>query len=206
LLVFSLPVFSQKLLFDSTFAPDINGSLNFVEILGGGKILISGDFTSVNAVARHKIARLNADGTLDEAFNANSSIVLSDDPSIYSMEVLADGKILLGGDFGAAHSQGHRKVVVRLNADGTFDNTLTSFPPILGGTLYGYPIRLRKAEQLASGKILICGIFQTANGNQPPRLIQIRTVRAAGRYPGSITIKKRPLKKKEIDISSFSPA
>ena len=92
-----LPGFSQKLIFDNSFTPAINGSVNFVEVLSDGKILIAGAFTSANGVARSKIARLNADGTLDESFNANSTIVIGENPVIHSMEVLPDGKILLGG-------------------------------------------------------------------------------------------------------------
>jgi uncharacterized delta-60 repeat protein len=168
----SSPVFTQKLLVDSSFTPTLDGSVNFIEILSGGKILIAGNFTSVNGVTRNKIARLNPDGSLDPSFNANSVIVVQEflNPVINSMEVLPDGKILLGGDFGSAQPLEYRKTVLRLNADGTFDSTLTSFPRILSGVVGGYNIQVRKAEQLPNGKILICGNFLVANGNQQPKL------------------------------------
>ena len=43
-----------------------------------GKILLGGDFTTLSpnggaAVARNRIARLNTDGTLDNAFNPNAN-------------------------------------------------------------------------------------------------------------------------------------
>jgi uncharacterized delta-60 repeat protein len=165
----SLTVFSQKLLFDNSFTPTINGSVNFVETLNDGKILIAGVFTSVNGVSRNKIARLNSDGSLDASFDANSTIVLADNPVIYSMEILPDGKILLGGDLGSEQPTGYRKAVLRLNADGTLDSTLTSFPRVLGGTEF-VPRLVKKAEQLPNGKILICGSFLEANGNQKIKL------------------------------------
>ena len=184
LVLFALPVFSQKLLYDNSFTPTINGSVNFVEVLSDGKILIAGAFTTVNSVTRNRIARLNANGTLDESFNANSAIVVAENPTIYSMEILSDGKILLGGDLGAEQPQGYRKGVLRLNADGTSDNTLTSIPRILGGTMYGYNIRVDKAEQLPNGKILICGLFRMANGN--PRL-QLARYNSDGSFDATFT-------------------
>ena len=47
-----------------------NGDVSAVTLQADGKILIGGIFTSVNGTARNRIARLNADGTLDTAFLA----------------------------------------------------------------------------------------------------------------------------------------
>jgi beta-propeller uncharacterized protein DUF5122 len=55
------------------------GSSSYVRVVvvqPDGKILIGGDFTTLSpdggvAVTRNHIARLNADGTLDTAFDAN---------------------------------------------------------------------------------------------------------------------------------------
>jgi uncharacterized delta-60 repeat protein len=164
----SLPVFTQKLVHDVSFAPTINGSVNFVEILGNGKILIAGDFTSVNGVARIKMARLNPDGSLDASFDANSTTIInsSQNAVIFSMEVLPDGKILLAGYFGSGQPLEYIRSVARLNADGTFDSTLTSIPQIKSGS----NLHVKKAEQLPNGKILICGNFTMPNGNQQPKL------------------------------------
>ncbi len=167
LFLFSVSVFAQRLNYDSSFTPALNGSVNFVEILSDGKILIAGDFTVVNGVGRAKIARLNPDGSLDEAFNANLTTIIngSQNATIFSMEVLPDGKILLAGYFGSGQPLEYHKSVVRLNVDGTFDSTLTSIPQVTGLNVY-----VDKAEQLPNGKILICGNFQTPNGNPKPWL------------------------------------
>ena len=56
---------------DLTFNPGMgsNNSIKTILVQGDGKILIVGDFTLYNNITRNRIARLNADGTLDLAFN-----------------------------------------------------------------------------------------------------------------------------------------
>jgi uncharacterized delta-60 repeat protein len=104
---------------DATFATNIgtgfNGNVRAVEITSSGKILIGGDFTTFNGVARSKIALLNSDGTLDTGFVPGNNI----DPltlSVYSVAMQDDGKILAGTytGFGTAR-------LARMNADGTGD-------------------------------------------------------------------------------------
>jgi hypothetical protein len=58
-----------------------------------GKTIIAGGFNSVLGRPRNNIARLNADGTLDEGFNPNASGI------VMCVAVQADGQILLGGFF-----------------------------------------------------------------------------------------------------------
>ena len=56
---------------DTTFGNGLAGAndgLFAVALQADGKVLIGGEFTTVNGTARGHIARLNADGTLDTAF------------------------------------------------------------------------------------------------------------------------------------------
>src|SRR5438270_5962689 len=80
------------------FNPNANDTVRVVVVQPDGKILISGDFTTLSpnggaAVTRNHIARLNPDGTLDIAFDPNA------DAAVQSIALQADGKILAGGDF-----------------------------------------------------------------------------------------------------------
>ncbi|MBI4326068.1 MAG: hypothetical protein HY674_12490 [Chloroflexi bacterium] len=50
----------------------VNGPVNAVALQSDGRILIGGDFTSVNGTNRQKIARLNADGSLDTTFDTGA--------------------------------------------------------------------------------------------------------------------------------------
>ncbi len=161
--------FAQRLTYDSSFTPTLNGAVSLIEIQSDGKILIAGDFTSVNGVERIKFARLNADGSLDPIFNANATMVVNGGAGtavIRSIEILSDGKILLGGYFGSGQPLEYHRTVVRLNTNGSLDGTLTSVPQIHSG---GF-VTVRKAEQLPNGKILMCGDFTLPNGNAKPYL------------------------------------
>ena len=158
LLLFSITAFTQSLNIDNTFTPTINGFVRFTKIQSDQKILIAGTFSSVNGVTRQKIARLNTDGSLDTSFNASS--VIDAGHSITSIEILSDGKILLGGYFGIVGpmNMNQFKSILRLNSDGTLDSTFTSIPFTMGGTV-------NKAKALPDGKILMCGDIQMPNGN-----------------------------------------
>jgi uncharacterized delta-60 repeat protein/uncharacterized repeat protein (TIGR02543 family) len=70
-----------------------------------GKILIGGAFTAYNGTARGRIARLNANGTLDTSFDPGTGA----NGWVYSIAVQADGKILIGGEFTAYNgtARGH---------------------------------------------------------------------------------------------------
>src|SRR5204862_5607325 len=99
------------------FDPNANGSINVVVVQPDGKILLGGAFTALSpnggaSVTRNRIARLNADGTLDTAFNPNAN------GNVRSIAVQADGKILVAGDFNGTNSIGGqtRNRIARLDA------------------------------------------------------------------------------------------
>ena len=82
---------------DTTFDPGSgpNTGIRSLALQRDGKLLIGGVFTSVNGVARNRIARLNKDGSLDAGF----------DPGEGASEVVrwvapqADGKVVIVGGF-----------------------------------------------------------------------------------------------------------
>ncbi|MCU0491795.1 MAG: delta-60 repeat domain-containing protein [Chloroflexaceae bacterium] len=83
-----------------------------------GKILVGGDFTSMNGTARNRIARLNADGTLDSSFNPGAGA----DRVVEAIALQSDGKLLIGGEFTQVAGV-NRSRIARLNADGTLDSS-----------------------------------------------------------------------------------
>ena len=91
-----------------------------LRVQADGKILALGNFNSYNGTARAKIARLNADGSLDGSFTPSVS-------NANSIELQPDGKILvLGGSMGI--NGFGRTGVARLNSNGTLDAT---FNPVI---------------------------------------------------------------------------
>src|SRR5262249_21149106 len=88
-----------------------------------GRILIGGTFTNINGASRRGLARLNADGSLDNTFAPGVSWPLSGcggGVGVLSVALQSDGKILIGGGF--TNVGGFtRKGLARLDPDGSVD-------------------------------------------------------------------------------------
>jgi uncharacterized delta-60 repeat protein len=92
-----------------------------------------------------RIARLNEDGTLDTTFDAGNG----PDLNVRFIELQADGKILVGGHFRKWNGVDTSRIV-RLNSDGTVDNSFSSpFPD------NGYVTEIIKDE--SDGDIYVSG-------------------------------------------------
>ncbi|MBX2824359.1 MAG: hypothetical protein KTR33_06490 [Gammaproteobacteria bacterium] len=103
---------------DTTFDPG-TGANNRVRAISrqpDGKILIAGEFTSVNGVSRNRIARLNTDGSLDLTFDPGTGA----NNAIFDMLLLPDGDILIGGSF-TTYNSTSREYLARLNNNGDLD-------------------------------------------------------------------------------------
>jgi uncharacterized delta-60 repeat protein len=137
------------------FDPNANGPVQVVVVQPDGKILIGGDFTTLSpnggvTVTRNRIARLNADGTLDTAFNPNAN------GTVHAIAVQADGKILAGGAFTGANSIGGqtRNRIARLDAT---TGLADSFDPNANNFVSSIAVQ-------ADGKILASGVFTSIGG------------------------------------------
>jgi uncharacterized delta-60 repeat protein len=140
--------------------------LNWVSTLAlqpDGKFIISGRFSVVNGeyvgnaeqalnspyATSHAVARLNADGSLDNSFVPYTNVF----DQINCLTLQPDGKILIGGEVRPQYSQNY---VVRLNSDGTPDASFDR--PLLGSDIYPNAAVYAIAVQ-PDGKILIGGDF-----------------------------------------------
>ena len=147
---------------DTTFDPNTNGSVNAISVQADGKIILGGFFTALApnggpSIARHGIARLNAGGAVDEAFDANPN------SNVYAIALQADGKILIGGAFTTLAPNGGATVtrnrIARLEADGTLD---TAFDPYTNNRVLAISVQ-------ADGKILIGGDFTSIAPSAKPQ-------------------------------------
>ena len=140
---------------DPNFNPTVNNVVNSLALQADGKIVLGGTFTEVAGQPRSRVARLNADGSLDDSFVPGEGNF-----NVNAVAVQTDGKILVGGNFtqigGAA-----RSAIGRLNADGTLDESFN--PGVLNGSTSG---QVRALTVQADGKILVGGIF-TEIARQP---------------------------------------
>ncbi|MBE7189918.1 MAG: hypothetical protein INR67_16640 [Jatrophihabitans endophyticus] len=129
-----------------------------LKVLPNGQILVGGAFQSFNGVAVAGLVRLNADGSLDPAYNAGGAGVAANP---YGQDVRAialqdDGRVLVGGHFSAYDGQA-ANCVARLQGDGTLD------PSFNVGTGPDYGV-LSLAVQ-GDGKILVGGGYSSFDGN-----------------------------------------
>jgi uncharacterized delta-60 repeat protein len=116
-----------------------------------GKILVGGRFATLGGQPRNCIGRLNPDSTLDPGFNPGAGGDY--EPSVSSLAVQADGKILVGGSFTTLGGQ-PRNCIGRLNPDGTLD---AGFNPGADGLVSSLVVQ-------ADGRILVGGHFTTLGG------------------------------------------
>ncbi len=143
---------------DTTFGTPIgaNQPVQAILVQEDGKILIAGNFTAIYGSPRSRIARLNADGTLDASFQPPATV----DNSITCLELQSDGKILAGGNFtrvsaqnGSGTEQIQRSRLLRLHPNGTLDTTFLHRP----GT--GFAAEVNSVKVLGNGIIAVGGAF-----------------------------------------------
>jgi uncharacterized delta-60 repeat protein len=140
-----------------SFNPGVNGVVGSIVVEADGKILVAGDdFTTVAGQSRTNIARLNADGTIDSLFNVDLQPIAGFPlPWVDTLEVQADGKVLVGGGFVGSNGQA-RTNLIRLNPDGSPDN---SFSPDATADV-AYPSGVSASIEQADGKVIfgeMCG-------------------------------------------------
>jgi uncharacterized delta-60 repeat protein len=142
-------------------------SVYSVAVQSDGKVLIGGDFTTVNGTNRGGIARLNADGRLDSSFNPGTGVT-GGNYVVASVAVQSDGKVLIGGNFATVNGT-NRSRIARLNADGGLDG---SFHPGTGVTGSGVTIVDSVIVQ-PDGKVLIGGSFTSVNSTNRNRMARL---------------------------------
>lgn len=132
-----------------------------------GKIVIAGEFTSLNGNTRNRLVRLNSDGTEDTSFYTNLGTGFND--YISSVDLQSDGKIVVGGIFTSLNGN-TRNRLVRLNSDGTED---TSFYTNLSGGV-GNGLVMKVLVQ-SDGKILVGGHFTSFGGNTRNYIVRLNS-------------------------------
>ncbi|MES2812326.1 MAG: T9SS type A sorting domain-containing protein [Bacteroidota bacterium] len=124
-----------------------------ITVQNDGKMIVGGNFISCNGTVVNRIMRLNPDGTNDTTFNTGTGFSTVQETTA-AITVQNDGKILLGGGF-ARFNEVPKKMILRLNPDGTLDttfNTANGFST--GDNYYVSAIALQN-----DGKILVGGRF-----------------------------------------------
>jgi uncharacterized delta-60 repeat protein len=125
-----------------------------------GKILVAGDFFSFGGVARPRIARLNADGSLDASFAPGAG----PNSSVFNVLLQTDGRVVITGYFTDVSGVA-RKHVARLNSNGSLD---ASFDPGAGPNGW-----VRGSALQPDGKLLLGGAFSEVAGQPALRVARL---------------------------------
>lgn len=157
-----------------------DGAVRTIVLQPDGKILIGGEFSTYNGTPRNRIARLNANGTLDTSFDpgagATGEAVLAIGGIVYTIALQSDGRIIIGGAFDAYNGT-PRNRIARLNANGSLDGSFdpgTGAGPVIDPET-GQESAVFTAVLQADGKIVIGGSFSTYDGTARGRIARLNT-------------------------------
>jgi uncharacterized delta-60 repeat protein len=147
---FGIARYNNQGIMNDSFKPELTvyGTIGFIDSGSDGGIFIGGNFVKINDHFTYNLARLNADGTVNKAFQYSSGFEY-----ITQLKAMPENRVLInaGGHFFMA------------NADGSIssDFNFTSFDPFYS---------IGKFNVLADGRILITNGGNVgrllANGNQ----------------------------------------
>lgn len=160
---------------DASFVSDLpaGSTIWAMSVQADEKIIVGGKFNTVGGLARRSVARLNANGTVDPAFNSRLGVG-GDDPTVYAVATdPSTGKVYIGGTF-SHYGEKLRPGIARLNADGSLDTTFTP-----GTGVSGFLSQSRDASGVYSiarqtdGKIVIGGQFSQYNGASRNRIARL---------------------------------
>ncbi len=145
---------------DASFSPLFTASRGTAEgywlnLRPDGKILIAGWFSGVSGVSRNCVARLNADGSLDQSFDPGSGA----NDSVSEIQVQSDGGILIGGWFTEVNGVS-RTHLARLNTNGSLDSTFKPGIAFVADQTFVYSLALQ-----ADGRVLAGGWFKSVSGS-----------------------------------------
>ncbi|HEX8268315.1 MAG TPA: T9SS type A sorting domain-containing protein [Flavobacterium sp.] len=132
-----------------------------IAIQSDGKVLVSGNFFNFNGAAKQKLVRLNANGTIDTAYNNAGTGPLS---NVWTIALQSDGKLLIGGEFQAYNGIGRNRIA-RLNTDGTLDTTFDIGSGASSTVMSLFPD--------VDGRIYLGGSFTSYNGTGRERFARL---------------------------------
>lgn len=156
------------------FNPVLNGDMRAIAVQSDGKILIAGNFTTVDTIRRPGVARLNANGSVDSSFNPKEG---ADRPDSFSIRVSDiglqnDDKVLIIGGFSNIDGI-NRNGIARLNSDGSLDQNFDPGALLDGSAPSFFSQLINSLAFQADGKILIGGYFEGIAGNASRAIVRL---------------------------------
>lgn len=136
------------------FGTGFNSSVSDILVLPDGKIIVVGYFSTYKGLTKNKILKLNSDGSIDNSF---SSIGSSTAIGIRTVGIQSDNKILISRIFTTSGGSVINNDIVRLNTNGSIDNTFDTGSGFTNGSVETFKIA-------SDGKIYVVGDFLIYKG------------------------------------------
>ena len=134
-----------------------NAAVRAVLVQDDGAVLLGGAFNQIGGLGRNRLARLDAQGRVDQLLEAG---LFNNQPR--AIAVQSDGRVLVGGRFFDINGASRRHLA-RLHPNGAVDS---SFAPIISRTVEAVVVQ-------RDGRILIGGGFERVNGVARYRLARL---------------------------------
>ena len=161
---------SGKLMSSFETGTGANGPIRSMLVQTDGKILVGGEFTSINGTARNRIARLNSDGSLDMTFNPGSGA----NGTVFAIATTSypyyNSGIIIGGDFTSFNGTNRGRVAL-LSTSGSLN---TSYLNSSGANGTVYSIAGSTSYPYFSGSgLYFGGAFTTFDGQTRNRIAKL---------------------------------
>jgi hypothetical protein len=147
---------------DNAFAPHVDNWVNVIVAQPDGRLVLGGQFTSIDGVPLGYMARLDGAGQLDLSYLPQAN------DAVETLALQADGKLLLGGRFTTVGGASHQHVA-RLLPDGQLD---TAFGVDADSNVHALAL-------LDDGKLALGGTFATVGGLPRAFLARVSQPQAA---------------------------
>lgn len=156
-------------------------------IQSNGNIMSVGLFTLYNSISQFGMSVLNSNGSINSSFNNYFSSGSGGGPQTIEQQKI-DNKVIVGGNFTSYNSVPTAWGIMRLNIDGSVDNSFNNAPNFESFTLAGVwtPGTVLALKTQLDGKVVVGGIFTRLNGTTTQnRIIRLNS---DGSIDGGFTI------------------
>ncbi len=114
-----------------------NAPVHSVALQSDGRLVVGGAFTSVEGAARGRIARLNANGSLDTSFAPASGA----NNTVQMVALQSDDQVVLGGSFTSFNGVNGVNRIARLTVNGSLDGSFNVGSGAGAATVYSIALQ-----------------------------------------------------------------
>ncbi|TGE26386.1 T9SS type A sorting domain-containing protein [Hymenobacter metallicola] len=145
---------------DPAFTPETSGVnvlVNDVAPLANGQVLVGGHFSNYNGANRVNMVRLNANGSVDPAFNANMAFSAIGSTGVSFVVPQPNGRFLIGSGLTMRINGVNQGTLARLLPTGELDASFAASTSLVNGAVHSALVE-------STGELLVGGQFSQVAG------------------------------------------